>query len=158
MNKPARYAVRACAVLAALAGAQWAAPDWLAELGLDTLDLPESLLRIESAEQTQGEMGRRQALVVERIAAKNRVTAELIGGRLTLLEAAARFRDLNDIPEDCPDPYRQAFSGDSDGEKLCRQVIAWVAAELRGRSSPLVECLEAELQDLLGRGAIELPD
>ena len=67
---------------------------------------------------------------------KQQVVADVIAGRLTLHEAAARFR---------------AASGDAgDGETLCRSVIGWVHLALRDhpeRADRVAGRLERELQN-----------
>src|SRR5262249_23603605 len=121
----------------------------------------EALRAIESSRDVKQDLERRNAAVIDRITAKDQVADEVIAGRLTLVEAAARFRDLNAVPPDHPDPYRTTYPGGSDREKLCRQVISWVASatgRAQAEARALVACLEAELEDLLGRhGTIELP-
>jgi hypothetical protein len=103
-------------------------------------------------------------VIQARLRAKRLLVSEVAARRMSLVEAAAHFRDLNETPPDCPDRgYRSAFEGSSDGERLCRQVISWVRAENEGRS-PLAEAtltvwLEAELVGLLARdGIVRLPE
>jgi len=102
-------------------------------------------------------------LTAARIEAKDAVVDRLLGGEIGLVEAAARFRQLNDNPPECPSDFRRVFPGDSDGEKACRQVIAWVQARVRSqRGQAQAEQAEKkyqrELEALLARGCpIELP-
>ena len=102
----------------------------------------------------------RQAM--RRATDKRRLAAEAIEGRLSLVDAAARFRDLNAA---APAFNRQAFCtaypGGSDDERDCRAVLNFVRVELQGRRDAdpaLAERLEAELHDLLGRGDFRLPE
>jgi hypothetical protein len=62
-----------------------------------------------------------------RSAAKELIVRSLIEGRITLFEAAALFRDLN---REYPELRFLDAPGDSEEEKLCRQVIRWVEAVL----------------------------
>jgi hypothetical protein len=102
--------------------------------------------------------------VQQRCDAKIAVVADVIAGRLTLFEAAARFRGLNASNPQAeywlttyayPDqPYELA---------LCRSVIDRVAVKLRSQASgepdDTVARLEAELAEHLNRhGRICLPD
>ena len=64
-------------------------------------------------------------IVHERIKAKNRVVARLLAKEISLLEAAAWFRYLNDNPPERPCDFRRMMPGASDGEKACRQVVEW---------------------------------
>src|SRR5262245_4691846 len=99
--------------------------------------------------------------VVERCAEKHRLAAEVLEGRLGLLEAATHFRDLNEQPPPFLwERFRDRFPGRSDDERHCRQVIAFVKAalpEYRGADPAPVARLEAELEELLRQGDLRLP-
>jgi hypothetical protein len=81
----------------------------------------------------------------------------LAAGRLTLLGAAARFRALDLAPPAFHwKAFRAAFRGDSDEERHCREVIAWVEMELEQTDPCLALAtrarLVAELEQHLKRG------
>ena len=65
--------------------------------------------------------------VIERIEeAKHGVVRDLLAGRLTLPEAAARFRDLDrEQPGFNWVAFRRAYPCDTDDERHCREVLAW---------------------------------
>ena len=92
---------------------------------------------------------------------KERLAREVAAGRLGLVEAAARYRDLaTEDPVITPDIFRRAYPGGSDEERYCRQVIVFVQEAVRERPGgdlAVVGRLEAELDDLLGRGDFRLP-
>jgi hypothetical protein len=97
-----------------------------------------------------------------RMEGKNQVTRDLIAGRITLPEAAARFKVLNETPADCPFNYENKAEGNSEGERLCRQVINWAVTEVaqtsEAQAQALSQRLEAELQVHLRRdGTVWLP-
>ena len=54
--------------------------------------------------------------------ARNQVVDRLLEGELTLIQAAAWFRYLNENPPRLASDYRGQWPGDSDGEKLCRVI------------------------------------
>jgi hypothetical protein len=96
--------------------------------------------------------------------AKDRLTGEVIAGRLSLPEAAARFRALE---AGRPNRYCRTrtdlFPGGSEGERYCRAVITRVVnrlhAEDPAREQEVSARVEAELRDLLARdGAVRLPE
>src|SRR5262245_28791097 len=88
----------------------------------------------EAAARRDDELDRFREAAAARLAAKGRLSIGLLEGRLTLLEAAARFRALNQTRrEPCWASWRSPFPGRSDEEHLCREVIAWVAGEARQR-------------------------
>jgi hypothetical protein len=100
-------------------------------------------------------------LLQARIAAKNDVAWRLLRGELSLVEAAAWFRYLNDQPPVQPCDFRQQCPGSTDGEKACRHVILWVRNLLWDEGPELAEmvaaCYQDELEDLLADGPVELP-
>jgi hypothetical protein len=67
----------------------------------------------------------------ERALARYQITCDVIDGRLSLLEAADSFFCLN---RQAPVPAG-VLPGDTEGERACRQVLAFVRAELEGRGA-----------------------
>jgi hypothetical protein len=112
------------------------------------------------------EQGRALDAETARAVARSRRMAELARdvaeGRLSLLEGAARMRDVYRA-----DPslklhlVRGAWAGASDDERFCRLTIGWVeglAWEDRERGRAVVARLRAELDEHLGRGTLRLPE
>ncbi len=62
-----------------------------------------------------------------RFSQRNEIITDVIDGRLSLLEAASAFHNLD---RQSP-PLLVTYPGDSDGEKVCRRVIAWVRVRLQ---------------------------
>src|SRR5689334_17838611 len=74
--------------------------------------------------------------VAYRLEAKTLVTHRLLAGRLTLLEAAAEFRALNQTRHEHGwDWWETAHPGVSAEEGHCREVLAWAGAAL-AKASP----------------------
>ncbi len=71
---------------------------------------------------------------------KHQAIGELIAGRLTLVEAAAQFRELD-------------AAADAAEESLCRQVLGWVETELQNRPDldAVVARLSREYRAAFGR-------
>jgi hypothetical protein len=124
-------------------------------------------LGLPAGDDPEVERGRRLdeqlRAVCRRIEGKNRLAQEVAAGRLGLVEAAARYRDLDrDGPFD-KEVFRSAYPGGSDDERYCREVIVFVREVLREPpcgdvSDPaVVGRLEAELHDRLERGDLRLP-
>lgn len=133
----------------------FAGPDWARLLGAGRASAGYRLVLAQSEES---------AVSVQRSIAKDQVIGRLMAGELSLVEAAAWFRYLNDNPAEHPMDYRYHETGDSDEEKLCRQVIAWVRNRLQAESASdsqievVVGRLERELDARLARdGRVELP-
>jgi hypothetical protein len=110
------------------------------------------------------EDGRSKALdqawadTLRRMEEKPALARSLAGGRLTLLEAAARFRDLDRGASDFNvEEFRHTYPGASDDERHCREAIAWVREEVlpdAPQAEAIAQCLEAELQYHIDRGTL----
>jgi hypothetical protein len=92
----------------------------------------------------------RAAMIHRCLQAKCAVVTELLADRLTLLEAAARFRELDAGMPEARDRLLQAYPGVPYEVALCQQVIAHARSELKVRAPEQVKSvvarLEAELQ------------
>jgi hypothetical protein len=108
-------------------------------------------------------------ILVLRIGAKKDIVDEVIAGRLSLVQAAALFGALNQLPPESVkpslsdlDPSRLRFLAHSDEDRLCQQVVRWVSWELAGepdRREATVARLEAEFKAALRKeGTVRLPD
>jgi hypothetical protein len=117
---------------------------------------------VNNARRLEGRLARYREVGPMRKEARNRVIAALLAGDLTLFEAAAWFRFLNENPPECPaDPI--CWPGKSAEEKLCRQVIGHVEDEEgdQSRRTRGAECrrLEKELEEHLAQhGKVILPE
>ena len=103
----------------------------------------------------------RRVACVRRFEARIRIANKVFEGRLSLFEAADRYRDLNETNADFHwYGFRHLYSGDSDDERICRQVIK-VAICLPGKDVRQIaivkERLETELYEHLRSGSHRLP-
>jgi hypothetical protein len=95
---------------------------------------------------------------------KNDVAAEVIAGRLTLIEAAALFTAADAELDTWSMWVRMSrIEGSSDAERQCRKVIGYVEIALADEPSACrehVHRLTAELENELQRhgGTVSLPD
>jgi hypothetical protein len=144
----------------ALAAMNQYRPAWAARMGMDWWSLPELQAEVRDGQERSAELGARSAAANARLTGKNAVIEAFRAGRLTLLQAAARFRDINETRHDsCA-----SFAGATAEERLCRQVISWAEAAARDESLNASQQtrrrLGAELDALLERnhGIIRLPD
>jgi hypothetical protein len=94
------------------------------------------------------------AALQRRTRAREQIAAEVAAGRLSLAEAADRFRALEQ-PDAPPQlPRRGPLADASDEEWQCRFVIDYVGFVLRSQGLPAddtIARLEAELRDHLAR-------
>jgi hypothetical protein len=123
-----------------------------------TLPFGDEESRFQEDEQYQQEVHRGQKLKAQlrelpRIReAKRRIASDLIAGRLTLAEAAARFRELDRKTMDAPTYSRVLklhFPGASEEERICRKVIRhalYVVNPQSEAAAGLKERLETELR------------
>jgi hypothetical protein len=134
MNHILRVAVVVCTVALAVCGLNEIQPDWPTEMRPAWLDLSELQSQLKRESQNARRLEKREQLVLSCIEAKRQLVEDLVGGRLTLLEAAARFRDLHRLVRNdaVMGMFRQLYPGDSDEGRYCHQVI-W-AVQNRGPS------------------------
>jgi hypothetical protein len=138
-------------------------PDWAEAAGLDVWKVPALQARLDTEERRDADLSERDRTMERVIAAKQQAVDELLAGRLTLLAAAARFRDLT--PADGPSRHylRLTYPCESDDEAFCRAVIRW-AGTTAARQTPrekdqLTAWLEAELDRARCRsGGLKLPE
>jgi hypothetical protein len=146
-----------CLVLmaGALAAAMVFRPQWLTE----TVGRPSA----SSFNFQVSPPDERCRMITQRVRMKEAIAQQVADGELGLLEAAALFRSLRASGSMCPDNSWREMPGNSEGEKMCRQVIYWVASDLTGspREFELPDIqgrLERELEALLARdGVVRLP-
>lgn len=104
----------------------------------------------------------RSEVVSRRIRAKADIIARLLADELTLFQAASLFSYVNGLPTGMEDVSWKKQPGGDDGERLCRQVITWVRAELGTRCVPSeveirLERLERQLhQQIVAHGGVTL--
>jgi hypothetical protein len=133
---------------------------WVAAPGLDGWTVPAVFDALGQEAGRDEQLDREERAVQRCTAAKREVAAEAAAGRVTLFEAAARFRDLDaDAPETYRRVWRQTFEGATDEERYCHQVLEYVAQIGRERPGDAValDRLRAQLDGALSRGDIQLP-
>jgi hypothetical protein len=138
-------------------------PESLVGPGLDGESAWDLAVRLVYEDQREESLEKVRETVVGRVARREKIVQELAEGRLTLREAAAGFRRLNELTPDFVPAYRKGFPGATADESLCRQVIYWVANVLERDEPERVRAvksrLEAELESHLRRdGTVHLPD
>ena len=129
---------------ATLIGVVQARPDFLGIAALS--ETQEYIARMA---QRREALSRRAEVIQQRSDAKQVIIRELLDDKLTLLQAARRFKDLNETPVTCQNDYRSRFPGRSDGEKVCRQVLQWLEGYLLGLPSEQAQTLRRRFADEL---------
>lgn len=148
-----------CTGAIALAGyiLEWTHPGWIPELTSDVCTLPN--LRTDLYEETElgNELDVQLAALVARLQAKQRLLEDLIRARLTLLETATSFRDLDRMmPSDQRERFHRAWRGSSEVERYCHHIIQRAESELvqqPRRAAAVVARLKAEFQAAAETGA-----
>jgi hypothetical protein len=150
-------------VLAVAVAAALLEPDWARDVGLERLAFATPGSVWDWRDDPVTEPDEDDLAVQRRILEKERVACELIDGRLTLFEAAALFRRLNEAPPRAMDATALRFPGDSGEERLCRLVIHWAWRRLHECYPAGADELAARYEDELRRhkewhGRVVLPD
>jgi len=117
---------------------------------------------IEEKSPTDEELEHRRQIYLQRYSVKEHAVQDLLAGRLTLLQAAAQFRD---VEKSLPVTWapRVAATGPADGERLCRMVVAtaksWMEENVPAAAAHMTARLAAELEQHRGPdGTVRLPD
>jgi hypothetical protein len=103
------------------------------------------------------------ATLRRRSAMKHEVVRQLLAGRFTLPEAASRIRGLDAELLGKVIACSPSYPGSSEGERRCRQLIAWIRLQCKDPSSgdlqTAVARLESELAGYLYcQGSVDLPE
>jgi hypothetical protein len=148
----------ACALAACV---RFAVPSIATDMGLDVWAVPELRRQLEQHRARWDVLHQKEQGAKRRIALKSVLAGQLIEGRTTLAETAARFRDIDATHPSSLEIVRETYPGRGDGECYCRNVIDHIRSRLHDDPSLADEVtarLEAELSDRLARpGDIELP-
>jgi hypothetical protein len=139
----------------------YACPTWRALLGLNLMAWLEAQQDLAGACQRRETLGQQTRLVQQDLEAKSRVIEELRNHRLTLLQAAARFRDLGNRGLDKDGVlFRRFYAGQTDAERWCRKVISYMRAVRPAQTdgASRADQLEVELSQLLAQGPLHFPD
>ena len=121
--------------------------------------VPEPAAAIAASPGVREYTERRLMAAMCRGRARQRIARSLIERRLTLLDAAERFRDLDEASPDFKwEQFCQVFPGGSDEERHARHVIAVARCQLSDprQARAVVARLETELGEALGRGTFQL--
>ena len=129
-------------------------PGGLANLAAELGELPRLKLTMHREVERQQQLQEETLKIVERIAKKRQMAVEVVAGRLSLLEAASRFRQLAEadgktVKEDGPEE-----STPHPKEGHFRNVIAYVRLEFAGQTevvAVMVPQLEKELRQTMDR-------
>jgi hypothetical protein len=160
---PFRITLMFAAGLGLLAVVSMVRADWMTDLGLDWWRVSEYQQQLRNCAQRYATLEAEDRLILDRIAVKDELMADLLSKRLTLLETAAWFRHVDHAnPGPVWGPF--GFPGSSEDERYCRQVMYWArihSHEWAAGQRDMLQCrLEAELEEHLAShdGRVELPD
>jgi hypothetical protein len=127
----------------------------------DLWELPRLVRQVGEEQVREHDLEAQAAVVAAKKEVRKRVAREVIAGRLSLAQGAARLRDIS-----LADPgfqlgfFRMLCPGATDEERYCRGVITWARMSLPAepeRARAAADKMEAELTELLRRGPLHLP-
>jgi hypothetical protein len=157
MKQLFRCSVGAGVMCALIAGGSSACPRWSARVGLNPTEWLATLQQLAQEHRREEMLTGQGQQAVRRLTAKTQVLMDLRDHRLTLLEAAARFRNLESPTSGHYLEWSRLYEpGQTDEERWCRQVIRFLRGH-GGELAALAGPFEAELNDHLARGSLHLP-
>lgn len=161
MTTIVRICVCAVALVLAGVGLDLIYPSGLLNFGRDLSSLPELRATMRLETERGDRLEERKLAILERLEAKRRIIADLVGNRMSLLEAARRFHELAlATPEAAKRRGRFDFQNGEDTIYLCRQVIGYVKFELSAQpevAATVATRLDSELQQALQPSCLEQP-
>src|SRR5262245_61415189 len=123
MNRIVRWCLVVGLFLVGAAGIGYAHPEWTADLSADFSELSRWNQQLEACCRQAADLESQREATLRRIELKTDVAEDLIAGRLTLRQAATRFKELNaDLPQ-FPSQSRLQYPDGSDDERHCRNLI-----------------------------------
>jgi hypothetical protein len=127
----------------------------------EILDLPGLMAELRKKERDSDALTRQDEAILRRSAAKQDICRALAAQQLTLLEAAGRFRDLDESGAFFDwTIFCEAFPGKTAAERHCREAIRHTHEFLwdrPGEADVVCTCLDAELNRHLREGTLVLP-
>jgi hypothetical protein len=146
MNALVRIASCAAGLAIAFYGLQWVSPDRVAA-PLSSAAAPIRAL----AGSEEGTVHEEKSPLLQRVEKRRQVIVDLIGQRIMLREAVARFSELeSSLPPSQQLRLRQAYPGRSNGEHYCWHILANAAAALEGhpeQAEKLMDYLRPQLRE-----------
>jgi hypothetical protein len=121
--------------------------------------LPKYLEDLSRAQERARQLTADGAMIHRSVFGKVAIAKDVAAHRYGLLEAAARFRDLNrDLPQYCFGMFLAAFPAPTEEESYCRAVISYVKdyADDSADTAELIMHLEVELAWRLRAGPLKL--
>ncbi len=148
MPTPSRFLLTLVAVAALTAAAYFAPPT-----PPECPPAPEAVQRQraggESEDPGYAALEEVRKDILDRLDRRRQVVRELIEGRLSLAEAADRFRELNVCLGNRWAPCLLYYPGRTEEERVCHQVIQWVRAEEKSQPDAHEEATSVRLEEEL---------
>lgn len=135
-------------------GGYQASPESFAACGLDLVNAPYWYSALSASQRKSEELNAKLDTIFARTQAKNDIVRDLIAGRLTVVQATVRFRDLPGLTHDFWVMTTAFERGVSHEERLCRYTIGWVEYYFKQEC----ETLSVEAKETMARLNQELRD
>ncbi len=123
-------------------------------IGVDVWNVPALNAELRATTEESGRLDAEDDDVRRRIEVKESLVVELIAGRVSLTEVTDRFTALDETRPANLAMVRDRFPGDTDHEKMARNVIAYALPRAADHQrAALANRLDAELRHSLAAGA-----
>lgn len=141
-----------CASALAVAGSvvELAQPGWIVQQGTTLVHLLKSRVDLRAELELMRQLDEESAALAASIHTKHQVLKELLDGRLTLLETAMRFREIDTVRlKGQPNPLHAVWPGGSELERYCNHIVGAARNELweqPSRSAAVLTRLKDDFQ------------
>jgi len=146
--------------LGSMASVAFAFPSFATENGLDFWNVGEYEDALDNCRRTTQEMERTGRHICNRIHIKSDLIVDLVANRTTFRDVVLQFWTLNNQHPPLMNIIRSSFTGQTDMEKQCQNVIGYVRAHLETNPSVQAEWerkLEGEMKILLEDTEFNVP-
>lgn len=96
----------------------------------DMFQTPSQCVQIKEEQELGDHLDVVKSEIVRRLAIKDALIAELISGRITLIEVTKQFLILNQSRPEYMTVIRESYPGSTDEEKTTHNVMGYIRAEL----------------------------
>ena len=130
MKRLLLWSVLAALALGGLAGISQAVPEWTEDSGIDFWNLPRLNRQLESQARRSEELDARFESTLSRIEMRQQVVNQLVAGHLSLREAAAKFREINQSVRQNAELVEAMYPNMGEDERYCRYVLDYVRGSM----------------------------
>lgn len=135
-----------------MGGLSYAYPQWVQDCGFDFWNVSQYEREIQQGQRNCDELERMGTHIHNRMHVKNQLVGDYLEGRVSFRDLVLQFWSLNQQQPNVMHVIRVGYKGDSDLEKMCHNVMAYIRTRVSDNPSARDEWAQRtrhEMQELL---------